>query len=942
MFKDAPTFHKASEAAAVARNPNAQAFEAIKGATPGYVLGTVAGMVPQLRQYRPLLQAGGALASAAYDASQKYDPDATWTRVKRLGSDLTFDLSNLIKPITGSAAAVSGAERLLAKAGHGVDEAAVTARELVGTTLGHSSQPSEFGKFAQGLVDKGVSRADIAEQFGRRGEYFGRGQVGIGLGDSVASVTPGYQVQKAVDLPARAVRLAQAKKEAGTATHLGEKILAALPETAQIPSERYALRAAMKAQGRQARATTGQLKAQMMDEARGIAVLAKALEPGEYQQVIANIVDPGINGAATGYVPTESGKQVADALQEFFTKHEQTLKDIGVDLAYNKQSGRYYPRNFGIPNEGDTNLLERVMAGTQPTTAAHGVAAPNLKLREGDVAWGDILNKTPKGAELAKQVRAVPDLARDLALYGRQLSEAKGYHQLKKGLEAEFAEGGKLTPQAQEFLNKTYSSMSRAIEDRVDKLLFPESSGGGWMNSAGRAALQTLDTFHRAFKVNNLVFRLPYHVTNVFGDATLMAAHGVNPVSSLNEALALVKSAKTDANAAKILETARANNIGDTDFLTRLELPGVSRLAQSVNDLKVASGQRLAPLEEAQYLGKRVLDKIPGVNQVSRITHLWERYSKLGVYLDGLKKGMSPEAAAQRAYDILIDYQATTGQRGLTAQAQKAIMFYNYLTQAAKSGTQAALTNPSAFTAASKVSRDLSADTDTPAPRYLRESNIPIALGDTAKGVASAARQATGGDPFVGDTYVNPRFGAYDALSLPLALADAGSNIAQGGVAVVPSELAKLGRFANPTLKFGIESLTGRDVLTGSEKLPGSEVTRAPLLQPAERYAREVLAPTLLPSPVQAGLNAGIQALGGPDVAIGRPVEALSRPQNQLFSQLLGQVSPWRPVEAAPTSAYYDETESPQAQRLALLQQYLDRTSKTRRRVAERQRKAKP
>lgn len=967
VYKDSETFHPAMERAAKQGNVGARAFEGAKAAAPGYALGTILGAIPQLRGAKAALQLGGAAAGVFYDQLQKDDAPSlsdlvtgkdgksgeaeasTWTKIKRLGSDVVFSPTNAIKTVGPIQAATRNVEDLLKSAGKSVDDAT----KLVKETLGTSLQPSSYKKLEAALTAAGVAPESIAKTFGRSGQYLGSSEVGIGLGNAVKSVTPGYKVQKAIDAPFAAIQAGQARaalpaaEGATRASKLVDKVASALPATEQLPMERVATKRAMKASRREARAISEQLRGEILTDARGVAALVKQLQPGEYEQVVARVLDPGIADTAAGaFTPSPAQQQVADSLKSFFSKHEKTLTGMGVPLAKNEKTGAYYPRNFGIPSEGDDDLLAKLIERTQKATAKHGVPAPNLTPRSGDVAWGDV--KGPSGAPTAKGTdvalkselaRKGPDFAKDIASYGRQLSEAKGYDHLLTQLTKEFGDQttGKLTPQASEFLVRSYNDMASSIEKRADKLLYPDSSQG-WMASAGRNALEALDTFHRAFKVNNLIWRVPYHITNVFGDGTLMAAHGINPAVALGEAMSLASKARRgDADALKIMQEANANNIGTLfDSAQRMEFPGATRTTQEANELSKLAGGRLSPGAEALYAVKSIGDKVPGFRQVTGITKQWEMYSKLGVYLDSLKKGMSPQQAAQRAYDVLIDYQGTTGQTGIAAGVQKAVLFYNYLTQAAKSASIAAVTNPAGFLAADKVSRNMSAETTTPAPEYLRETGTPLALGSGAKAALSAARQATGGSEYAGDTYVNPRFGAYDALGLPLTLAGMASGIARGGTPVLPQELSKLGRFLEPNAKFAMESLTGIDTLTGGPKKPGVELTSAPALQPVERYAREVLAPAFIPSPAQVGINLMSKALGGPDQAIGRPDAVAARPGNQLFDQILSQTSPWRPTEATPTGAFYDQLNSPETAQFKAVSDYVKKTAEERRAIFRR------
>ena len=980
VYKDSGTFHPAMEKAARGGNTGAKAFEGAKAAAPGYAVGTLLGAIPQLRGLKGAMQLGGAAAGVFYDQLQKDDSPSlsdlvtgkagaggeaeasTWTKTKRLGADVVFSPLNAIKTVGPIEAATRNVEDLLKGAGKATD----TAAQLVKDTLGTSLQPSSYKKLEAALTAAGVSPDNIAKTFGRSGQYLGSSEVGVGLGSAVKSVTPGYKIQKAIDAPFAAIQAGQARAALPTAatasrgTKLANAVANALPATEQLPLERMAAKRAMKASRRESRAISEQLRGEILTDARGVAALVKTLQPGEYEQVVARVLDPGIADTAGSFAASPAQQQVAQALTDFFGKHEKTLVEMGVPLGRNpaglsptftgpRAPGAYYPRNFGIPTEGDDDLLAKLIERTQKATAQHGVPAPNLKPRTGDVAWGDVKGPsgapTAKGADVALKselARKGPDFAKDMASYGRQLSEAKGYDHLLTQLTAEFGDKatGKLTPQASEFLTRSFNDMATSIEKRADRLLYPDSSQG-WMASAGRNALEALDTFQRAFKVNNLIWRVPYHITNVFGDGTLMAAHGINPAIAVSEALSLASRARRgDADALKLMQEANANNIGTLfDSAQRMEFPGATRTSQEANELSKLAGGRLSPGAEALYAVKSVGDKVPGFRQLTGITKQWEMYSKLGVYLDSLKKGMSPQQAAQRAYDVLIDYQGTTGQTGLAAGVQKAVLFYNYLTQAAKSASIAAVTHPAAFMAADKVSRNMSAETTTPAPEYLRETGTPLALGSGAKSLLSTARQATGGSEYAGDTYVNPRFGAYDALGLPLTLAGMASGIARGGTPVLPQELSKLGRFLEPNTKFAMESLTGIDTLTGGPKRPGVELTSPPAFQPAERYAREVLAPAFIPSPAQVAINIASKALGGPDQAIGRSDAVASRPGNKLFDQILSQTSPWRPIEATPTGAFYDQLNSPETAQFKAVSDYVKKTAEERRAVFRRKKK---
>jgi hypothetical protein len=944
VYKDSPTFHKAVEKEARQGKAGAQAIELAKSAGPGYVLGTIAGAIPQLRGAKPLLQLGGAALSALYDQTQKPElsdlvtgeagNDTLWNKTKRIGFDIVADPLNAVKAISPIQAAVTNAEKLLAPLGK-ADQAA----DLVRATLGQSAQPSAYGLFASKLEEMGVAADKIAQTFGRSGQYFGRGEMGLGLGNAVKSVTPGYGFAKAVDTPAALIESAQV----GAKGALAQKAANLLPETRALPSEVSAAKNAMKASRREATAISEEMRQGVLSDARNVAGLVKGLKPGEYQEIVARYLDPGIADKG-GYVLTPEKQAVADAVSDFFTKHQTELQQMGVKLAFNSKSGKYYPRNFGVPRSGDDDLLQGLIDRTQKATANRGVPTPNFTPRQGDVAWGDVIGPagvpTAKGLDVAtasELARKGPDFAKDFASYGRQLSEAKGFEHLRRSLEYEFTKGGKVTDQAAEFLTRSYSNMARSIESRADKLLYPDSSKG-WMASAGRNALEALDAFSRAYKVNNLLLRFPYHVTNVFGDGTLMAAHGVNPFVAVTEAISLVmKAMRGDKDAQLILKAANDVNIGTLQtFGQRLEFPGATRLAQETNELKALAGEKLSPIEKLHGATTR----IPGVKQVNRISQQWESISKLGVYIDGLRQGLSPQQASQRAYDILIDYGATTGQTGLAAGVQKAVLFYNYLTQASKSGAKALTTQPAAFMVGPKVATGLSdRDVKTQAPRYMRESGTPIALSPQGKALVSEMRQYTGGTSFQGDTYVNPRLGGIDALGLPASLADTASNIARGGTPVLGGELTKLGRYLEPNAKFLLESFTGTDTLTGGPKRPGPELARPPIVQPIERYAREVLAPGLIPSPLQAIGNSLARHLGGDDVTIGRADASSPERENLDFNLLMGQLSPWKPVEVSPTSEHFDRINSPETQQFKAVSDYNKKTAEERRALFRRSKK---
>lgn len=878
-YKTSETFHRALETEAAGGNDVAQKLDTLRGAGVGAALGTVASFVPQLRGAKVPLQIGGAALGAAVSGQL---PDT----VKRLGFDLAADPLNLVKT-------VSGAEtigRHLADLGVDASKASEFAKSWASTPGAYFRE--NYPKFIEEASKLGPTAEALMAKFGQTGEWLGRAETGLGLGNNVATLgqRPGRLLDKAATRAGRAIGV--------------------LDETKTFAQRGQDART-IKALGRQSRAIEHDLRERIGVDALDVAKAAKGISPERYTELVARYLDPGqLDPIAdiSKLAPEEAN--LITKLDGLFTKYAPEVEGLGVELAHNPKGvgGGYYPRAFGdaFGRGGDTDQLISMIRDRAAKTAKMGVSAPNLKARTGDVAWGDVFGPNGVPTDTARNIdpsKVAPSLSKDLASYGRQLSGAKAYNHLRDSLLRNFAKAdGTLEPQAEQYLVQSFDNMSRAIEAKVGKWRNPD--GSTLLDKAMSLGAESLDTFHRLFKINNLVYRFPYHVANVFGDSTMMAVNGINPVSAWTKARDLVKQAESGVPEAKaLLAQAKANNVGLSSAFDRLEFSSLTRSGAEEARLKRAAGQSLGPVADVVAKVGETIGKTPVAGKLPRISEVWEQYSKLGAWLDGIEKGLSPENSAKRVFDILLDY----GQPG-KSPVQNVVLFWNYLSQAAGASARTLAEQPAAWMAPQKIAENVSDPNAGPAARWMEESGPAVALRPGAKALASTARQTLGGAPFDADTFVSPRFGNTEGLALPFALADSALDATNS--ASVPQATIRLARFATPPVKYLAEAITGRDALTGGERDPGPAASLGAAEIPADVLMR-VIAPALLPSPIQAGANQLVAAAGGPATLIGRPDSIDPRPENALFSAALGQVSPWAPREVTPTARYYEQTNSP-------------------------------
>lgn len=465
---------------------------------------------------------------------------------------------------------------------------------------------------------------------------------------------------------------------------------------------------------------------------------------------------------------------------------------------------------------------------------------------------------------------------------------------------------------------------ANAARETLDRSLmtfggFLRSKGVGqtFYGRAGLAAVDAMEAAKGVFK-RNVLSRVPgYHLLNTTNDFQQMFAAGVDrPLKRWRQASEALKGKPITINgklvaAEDVLAKARAQNIA-VDDIGHLDL-----------DVLPGEGQ-------ARMLGRVLEGKAPesAARKVYDADLRFGEYltnrARLGMFIDGLERGMSPVEAATRTFDALIDYAA------LPVGLQVARWVMPFATWAAKSPgvtARALLRHPARVANMPRALEEFLGDQSREPlepPRYVQERGWTVPLRPNAARALGNLREAAGGtpyDPGVQSDFL-PRFSVFDeALNLPVQLA-------QGNVDPLTLSMGGLPKFVQ-------EFAQERDLMTKKDLRrisPGAVFPAGTPYVPDELVAKEGQAnwlrylapyiPVLGAPPVAAGINRAIwetDPVNAPYATVGttRPY-APQLPGNQWFYTMLNLLTRMPFYETLPSAAVRNATDRPEVKQLGV------------------------
>ncbi|HYE57398.1 MAG TPA: hypothetical protein VD948_02785 [Rhodothermales bacterium] len=322
----------------------------------------------------------------------------------------------------------------------------------------------------------------------------------------------------------------------------------------------------------------------------------------------------------------------------------------------------------------------------------------------------------------------------------------------------------------------------------------------------GRAVLPVADAIVRGqgmFKQNVLMYRPAFHTVNPVNEAIQMTASGMaNPLEWLNQADNVIDPMKRSTT---VLRTPGGAWSGAQLFeLARRRFPEFQKGATKEGLLRFSEpSQRMQVLSKEAHKGSKAY----GSRAWEQWKHTGEGFqagvadrAKLGVLMYRLQRGDPVERAVRVAMDTQLDY----GDRNDLTNLMRLVMpFGTFFAKSPAMVAKAAVRNPAALTATSKVLNAAFPQEGAPEPRrYMTERSPTFAVqGDRRREVASNLRQMFGGQPL--GPHETPFFISRDTFIEPLVPY---AELAGGN-------LESIGQQLGPATKMAAESLAEKDII---------------------------------------------------------------------------------------------------------------------------------
>ncbi|UOF79527.1 hypothetical protein [Bacteriophage sp.] len=522
----------------------------------------------------------------------------------------------------------------------------------------------------------------------------------------------------------------------------------------------------------------------------------------------------------------------------------------------------------------------------------------------------------------AKQGLLSPNAVQDIVANIHDNSQRKGFAEAQARLKQTFTPRGGPLPQAvDQALHATWQQYTKALESVARR----RATGGVKPigQAAADAATKAIDWVQSKWKKNILANTPGYHVVNTWGDSHMMFVNGVNPLGIVEADRLLARAKGGDWKArAELMEANRYGIGGVQPPGVRLERLGGHSRHRDERALEIVGG-RATTGEKASGAIDKVRGVLPQTLPIGETySDWWESVSKLAVYIDGKKKGLSSELAAKRAFDILIDFgePVTFGGKDIT-WVKRFLPFYNYITKSPVAAVRGLVTKPGRFVLAGRAAATANEGASTEdVPTWAKEAGTPLEVQQLASAMEKASHIL--GGPAIGTpVFASPRVGAYEALATPVNLA--GHALSGEGREALLGVARQLGPVTKPVL----ETISGTDILTGQPKPSRSGV---------ETAIGEIIAPVLVPRPLLEAGNIAIQRAGGPDQALGRYDPVSPIPEHRQIARAISVLTGINPQVTSPVGRLSNALSSSDTRALIKAAEEAAKQSRERERRRER------
>ena len=793
----------------------------------------------------------------------------------------------------------------------------------------------------------GLEADDAAKIFGKKGEFFGKGQLTV---HAPFASKYGVEVLPKLGLGEYAGAKAMQKAYKGALKPL-EVVSKSKAKELFDPDKGF-----QKVLRREAKAEARAVEAQLLDDYEEISKLApKSKDRREF--IVRNFIDPDkpVMGPLQEGTPLTSREALwVQGLDEFFKK----ARDIGVKGKYldakqigrNTYTGKYFPRQYDR-NWGWFDELPEAKSGLS-------FGSPAMS-RRADVPLGRT------GLEIVGEAdphRAIPQYAQQLsrgvgaAKLENDMLKAFGVPRAKlEGVNRSKAFGGfteidkkfKFVSDKDMYLpNDAAKFLRGSFDNSVATFRKWASNMPGSTTPAGRAALKSMEVYAKVnnlWKRNVLVTRPAYHVVNFWNDAlqsvvdgntnyarwlhksdrwlrgkgSALKVEGTGTLITGDEVIALAKKSGLPVEGGA---AARIEQIGDraAEYYRFQKaskgdperiLSSSTKRAVAKETLKIKTGKALKDYGNLPLLFPKTGEDL---------ARAWETRSKLSHFAWRLSKGDSPAVAAERTLAVLLDY----ADPGRGVQIMRWVMpFATWTLTAPKMTARAIAKRPAAVSAVDRFFKTQSEEEGLAPRSYVSQRAPYYYMGPRGKQTLENLRflGSRAVSPWTGqteeqsrsatrlkgqDAVYMPREPFGESMTLPMEVSGLSSLIQEGKLQPRPEPF--MGAVA-PLIKGALETATAKDVTTGRElirpELGGMFPARAPGVPAALRVSREgqtpwfskYAAPMVIPPLSLLASNLALYEEGGgeagraPLATLGsyRPYAAPGQSSNIYAQQLL-------------------------------------------------------
>lgn len=663
----------------------------------------------------------------------------------------------------------------------------------------------------------------------------------------------------------------------------------------------------------------------------------KAVNPEQAEELVrktfreASDVGRGqLRVAGQEVIPAVTGQEFVGARAVRASPLSEALAPYGKEAA----EARAVIRQYHAKGEGEEKrLLEAATKAADEARAKAGQAVPRPGIYPTD----------PREAArmLLKEAPSDPELIEDLRVLGRTTEGLE--HIGNKDFWDEFVYSASRRTNQKGLMDRMQEEFGGTVPDYVEQMVtnsFEDvtkkliQSSKESKTMAGRAAGRVIDFLGDAMDVYKKLRLMPnpgFHAINVWDDSIKMFMAGANPLKEITAARKLINAAKKDPGklfrfgdremtAAEWLKAAQDQGIAIGAHRRLDYIDDARDIAKATKRLLGEQQKRSAnPVKAAIRLGEGVAEG-------------WEDASKLGLWIDGVRKGESFASAATRSFKTLLDY----GDRDRLLMAMRRIApFATYAYKAPAAMVRLAAQSPLRARLPGRMIANYSATQqgDEPIPERLQTTSHMI-VPQQAQDLYSSMRKAFGGtgvpegerlwidpeDPLVSSFQILEPGGARNRLGpLPQMV----SQLVSG---TDPRTQRKATLSLGAPLELGLPEAVSVGPEEGTQSLPFKYGPQFVVPQPGIDIANYLVSRAIPGAPAQT---------------FGQPQTKLRglQPEDVLFDKAFSFVTGMYPVRSSPETQAYDLAYAPDLMNLLAARKAYEEWAKEQ---EKRRAKAKP